>query len=123
MGVPSGRIVERPMLARACGCVCEFQVYEVDRYRAQRQAKFQSTRCPECAAKYVEAQRPTLPPKKGEAFGKLPPGTQMTLTRRPDGSWAGSLSAEGTSVEAEAVGPQALTAALAQLWVAKRPAG
>lgn len=123
MAVPMGEIVERPLLARACGCVREFQVYKVDRYRAQRQAKFQATRCPECAAKYVEDQRPTLPPKKGEAFGLLPPGTQMTLTRRSDGFWAGGLSADGTAVDAEAVGPQALTAALAQLWVAKRQAG
>ena len=47
----------------------------------------------------------------------------MTLTRRPDGSWAGGLSAGGVAVDAEASGPQALTAALAQLWAAKRPAG
>src|SRR5438105_3570258 len=106
MATPSGEIVERPMLKRACGCVREFQVYQVDRFRAERQAKFQSTRCPDCAAKYVEGQRPTLPPKKGEAFGLLPPGAQMTLTRRPDGSWAGGLSAGGVAVEAEASGPQ-----------------
>src|SRR5262245_62509602 len=120
MAVPSGRIVERPMLARACGCVREFQVYEVDRFRAQRQAKFQSTRCPECAARYVASQRATLPPKKGEAFAALPAGAEIILTRQADGSWAGTLSAAGTEVTAEAVNPQTLTAGLAQLWVTAR---
>ena len=54
MGVPSGEIIARPMVARACGCLCEFQHYAVDKYRAQRLAKFQKTRCPECVAKLVE---------------------------------------------------------------------
>ena len=47
MAVPSGEIVARPMVARACGCLCEFQHYAVDKYRAQRLAKFQKTRCPD----------------------------------------------------------------------------
>jgi hypothetical protein len=52
MGLPpTGEIVARPMLVRACGCVQEFQHYEVDKFRAARQAKFQATRCPACAAK------------------------------------------------------------------------
>jgi hypothetical protein len=119
MATPSGEIMERPLLTRACGCTQEFQVYKVDRYLAERRAKFQATRCPECVAKYVRQQPHAM--TKHEAFGLLPAGTHMTLTRRPDGAWAGSLSADGTAVEAEAVGPQALTAALAQLWVtAKR---
>ena len=74
MGLPpTGEIVARPMLVRACGCVQEFQHYAVDKYRAQRQAKFQRTRCPTCVAKLVEQQRiaSTLP-KKGEAFKQLP---------------------------------------------------
>ena len=119
MAVPKGAIIERPMLPRACGCVAEFQVYAVDRYRAERQHKFQSTRCPACVAKYMEAQRVAAPPK-GEAFARLPPGTQMSLARRDDGSWEGTLAAEGASVQATADGPQGLTVALARLWLAAR---
>src|SRR3712207_6570769 len=51
MGVPTGEIVARPMVTRACGCLREFQHYAVDRYRTQRLAKFQSTRCEDCVAK------------------------------------------------------------------------
>jgi hypothetical protein len=118
MTAPTGKIVERPMLARACGCVQEFQVYEVDRYRAQRQAKFQSTRCPACAAKVVAQQPPVL--KKWEAFARLPAGTQMALTRLPDGTWAGSLAADGVTAQASAANPQGLTIALAHAWLAAR---
>jgi hypothetical protein len=121
MGVPpSGEIVARPMVARACGCLQEFQHYAVDKYRAQRQAKFQKTRCPACVAKLVEEQRiaATLP-KKGEAFKLLPNGTQIALTRRPNGIWAGTLTAEGATVEATGEGPQGLTVALARLWAAR----
>ena len=41
MAIPTGEIIARPMMARACGCMCEFQHYAVDKYRAQRLAKFQ----------------------------------------------------------------------------------
>jgi hypothetical protein len=121
---PSGEIIARPLLVRACGCVQEFQHYAVDKYRAQRQAKFQKTRCPTCVAKLVEAQRlaSTLP-KKGEAFKLLPPGTQVALTRRPDGVWTGKLTADGTTVEATGEGPQGVTVALARLWAAARGSG
>src|SRR5262245_46548277 len=125
MGMPpSGEIVARPMLARACGCLQEFQHYAVDKYRAQRQAKFQKTRCPACVAKLVEAQRlaSTLP-KKGEAFKVLPTGTQISLSRRPDGVWAGTLVADGTTVQATGEGPQGVTVALARLWAAARGSG
>jgi len=118
MGLPpTGEIVARPMLVRACGCVQEFQHYAVDKYRAQRQAKFQKTRCPACVAKLVEQQRlaSTLP-KKGEAFKQLPNGTQIALVRRPDGVWAGTLTAGGKTVEATGEGPQGVTVALARLW-------
>jgi hypothetical protein len=40
------------MLKRACG-----QYYSVDKFRAQRQEKFQMTRCPECAARVVEERQ------------------------------------------------------------------
>lgn len=122
MGMPpTGEIVARPMLKRACGCVCEFQHYAVDRYRAQRQAKFQRTRCPTCVAKLVEEQRiaATLP-KKGEAFKQVPIGAQITLTRQADGNWAGKLTADGTTVEATCEGAQGLTVALARRWAAAR---
>jgi len=119
MGVPSGEIIARPMVARACGCLCEFQHYAVDKYRAQRLAKFQKTRCPECVAKLVEQQRQAATlPKKGEAFKQLPPGTLVSLARRPDGTWAGTLAGGGTVVEATGEGPQSLTVSLARLWLA-----
>ena len=58
MGLPpTGEIVARPMVARACGCMQEFQHYAVDKYRAQRLAKFQRTRCPECVARMNEERR------------------------------------------------------------------
>src|SRR5438128_6979554 len=107
MTEPSGKIVARPMVVRACGHQQEFQHYAVDKYRPQRLAKFQRTRCAECAAKLVEEQQRAAKalPKKGEAFKSLPPGTQVSLTRQPDGSWAGTLSADGMTVEvAGAVG-------------------
>ena len=123
MAVPRGEIVERPMLARACGCVAEFQVYAADKYRAERQAKFQSTRCPACVEKSQEKHRQAHVPK-GEAFGRLPAGAVVTLTRQQDGSWAGTLAADGTSLEAteSASGPQALMVTLARLWLRRRPA-
>jgi hypothetical protein len=124
MTEPSGKIVGRPMVARACGHQQEFQHYEVDKYRAQRLAKFQRTRCPECAAKLAEDQRKAAQalPNKGEALKLLPPGTQMTLSRLPDGSWAGTLTADTTSVKTigvEGAGPQSVVVALAKLWAAK----
>lgn len=118
MGLPpTGEIVARPMLVRACGCVQEFQHYAVDKYRAQRQAKFQRTRCPTCVAKLVEQQRiaSTLP-KKGEAFKQLPADTEILLKRRADGTWAGTLSASGKTVEATGEGPQGVTVTLARMW-------
>jgi hypothetical protein len=111
------------MLARACGCVQEFQVYKVDKYQEQRRAKFQSTRCPACVEKSQETHRQAHVPK-GEAFGRLPAGAVVTLTRQPDGSWAGTIAADGTTVEAteSASGPQALMVTLARLWLRRRPA-
>ncbi len=124
MTEPTGRIVARPMVARACGHQQEFQHYAVDKYRAQRLAKFQSTRCSDCVAKLVEEQQKSADavPKKGEAIQGLPPGTQVTLTRKPDGTWAGTLSAAGATVEFVGVvgaGPQSVIIALARLWLAK----
>src|SRR6516165_8826584 len=99
MTEPSGGIVARPMVVRACGHEQEFQHYAVDKYRAQRLAKFQQTRCTECAAKLIEEQQRAAEalPKKGEALKSLPAGTQVSLTRKPDGSWRGTLSAAGSS--------------------------
>jgi hypothetical protein len=121
MGMPpTGKIVARPMVVRACGCQQEFQHYEVDKYRAQRLAKFQRTRCAACVAKLLEQQKLAAPIPKAEAVKRLPPGAQLSLTRRADGSWAGSLAAQGTEVETAgeaAAGPQAVIGALAQLWL------
>jgi hypothetical protein len=124
MTEPSGKIVARPLVVRACGHEQEFQHYAVDKYRAQRLAKFQRTRCAACAAKLVEEQQRAAAavPKKGEALTSLPPGTQVSLTRHQDGSWAGTLSAGGTAVEVAGVagaGPQSVLVALARLWVSQ----
>jgi hypothetical protein len=128
MTEPSGKMVARPMVARACGHQQEFQHYAVDTYRAQRLAKFQRTRCAECAAMLVEEQQRAAAalPKKGEVLKLLPPGTQMSLTRRTDGSWAGTLAAAGTAVETDGPaggGPQSVIVALARLWVLESGAG
>ena len=119
MGQPSGEVIARPMVARACGCLREFQHYAVDKYRAQRLAKFQKTRCEECVAKLNEEQRlaSATIPKKGEAFKQLPPDTQMTIRCRADGTWTGSMTAGGTTVEADGEGPQGVTLALARKWL------
>src|SRR5436190_23810562 len=98
MTEPSGRIVARPMVARACGHKQEFQHYEVDKYRAQRLAKFQRTRCADCVAKLNEEQRRMAPIPKEEALKQLPAGTQVALTLRVDGTWAGTLAADGRKV-------------------------
>src|SRR5262245_8685001 len=127
MGLPpTGEVVARPMVARACGHEQEFQHYKVDKYRAQRLAKFQRTRCPACVANLVEEQRQALPPSKGEALKQLPAGTRVTLSKGANGSWGGTLSADGTTVEMVGAGgesgpgPQAVAVALARLWIAAR---
>ena len=124
MTEPSGKIVARPLVVRACGHEQEFQHYAVDKYRAQRLAKFQKTRCAGCVAKLVEEERRAAEalPKRGELLKLLPPGTQLSLTRRPDGSWSGTLAAHGTAVEMEGPvggGPQSVLVALARLWVSE----
>jgi hypothetical protein len=120
MGLPpKGEIVARPMVARACGCMQEFQHYSTDKYREERLAKFQQTRCPTCAAKLAEANRLAAPVPKGELFKLLPLGTQVTLTLGSDGTWAGTLTADGKVVEMAGdtkTGPQAIVVALARLW-------
>jgi hypothetical protein len=126
---PTGKIVARVMLQRACGCVQEFQHYEVDKYRPARQAKFQRTRCPACAAKVAEEKRQAPATPKGEVLKQLPPGTRVTLTRAADGAWGGTLSADGTTVEVVGVareagpGMHAVAVELARLWVAAREKG
>src|SRR5438067_9163040 len=118
MAIPSGEVVARPLVARACGCLREFQHYAVDKYRAQRLAKFQQTRCEVCVAKLNEEQKRAAAalPKVGKVFHSLPTGAQLAMTRRPDGTWAGSLTAGGTAVEGASGGPQELTVLLARLW-------
>ncbi len=129
MGLPpKGEIVARPMVVRACGCEQEFQHYKVDKYRAHRLAKFQSSRCPACVAKLQEEQRRAAAalPKKDEALKSLPPGTQISLTRLPDGTWAGTLGVEGTMVEmtgSAGAGPQSVLVGLARLWLLQSKAG
>lgn len=122
MGMPRGDVVERSMLARACGCVCEFRHAARDRYRAERLAKFLETRCPACVAKLEDERRREVAarPPKNEAVQSLPLGTQIVIVRRPDGLWAGAITAEGTNADAVADSPQPLPATLAQIWSVAR---
>src|SRR5262245_49974907 len=113
MSEPSGKIVARPMVVRACGHKQEFQHYEVDKYRAQRLAKFQGTRCADCVAKLNDEQQRAADaaPSKSDVLKSLPPGTQVSLTSLPDGSWAGKLTADGRTVELTGIpgaGPQSV---------------
>ncbi len=128
MAEPTGKIVARPMVARACGHEQEFQHYAVDKYRAQRLAKFQSTRCADCVAKLNEEQQRSAEavPTKGEALKGLPAGTKVTLTRQANDSWNGTLTAGGITVDAVGVvgaGPQSVIVAMARLWVTNSGAG
>ena len=97
MGMPSGPVVGRTMVARACGCLREFQHFAKDKYREQRLAQFQKTRCEVCVAKLNEEQKRAAAdlPKVGKVFHSLPAGSQVTMTRRADGAWAGTLTAGG----------------------------
>jgi hypothetical protein len=118
---PSGKIIGRPMVARVCGHQQEFQEYSIDKYRAQRLAKFQQTRCQECAAKYVEEQKiaAAAQPKKGEVLSTLPTGTQISMSRLADGNWTGTLAANGVTVKQTGIagaGPQSVIVALARQW-------
>src|SRR5262245_30400702 len=118
MTEPSGKIVARPLVARACGHEQEFQHYEVDKYRPQRLAKFQATRCATCVAQLHDERRAAVP--KAEALKRLPPGALVTLVMQPDGSWAGTLAAGGTQTEtvgATGEGPQSVAGTLAQFWL------
>src|SRR5947208_1018433 len=122
MGLPpTGEIVARPMVVRACGHEQEFQHYKVDKYRAQRLAKFQGSRCPACVAKLQEEQKRSVGPPKGEALKALPVGARVTLTLTQSDVWEGTLVADGRTVESSGpagAGPQAVVVALARLWLA-----
>jgi hypothetical protein len=124
MGLPpTGEIIARPMVRRACGCEQEFQHYKVDRYRAQRLAKFQASRCPKCVAKLEEERKKEALPPKGEALQALPPGTQVSLTIQADNTWAGTLTAGGITVKCAGpigAGAQAVVVALARLWLVEK---
>jgi hypothetical protein len=102
--------------------MCEFQHYAVDRYRAERLAKFQSTRCPECVAKDEEQQRQAKAelPTKGDTFKELPDGASFTLTRVADGKWKGSLTIGGEVIEGLADSPQGLPLTLSRRWLLAR---
>jgi hypothetical protein len=128
MTEPSGKIVARPMVARACGHQQEFQHYEVDKFRAQRLAKFQRTRCAECVARQIEEQKRAAAalPAKAEALHSLPSGTTVTLTLQADGRWTGKLSAKGKTVETQGgvgAGPQSIVVTLARLWAMNPKSG
>jgi hypothetical protein len=125
MAIPTGEVVARPMVARACGCMCEFQHYAVDKYRAQRLAKFQKTRCAECVNKLNEEQQRAAAalPKKGEALQLLPPGTQVAISRLANGTWTGKLTAGSSTVETTGDSLQGVTISLARMWASAQGIG
>jgi hypothetical protein len=122
MGMPTGEVVARQMVARACGCQREFQEYARDKFRAERLAKFQQTRCEVCVARLNDEQKRVAAdlPKVGKVLQSLPPGARVSMTRRADRTWAGSLDSGGTAVKGVAGGPQELTVLLARLWASAR---
>lgn len=122
MGQPSGNVVGHTQVIRACGCKQEFQQFTKDRFADQRVAKLRKTRCPACAAAFnAEQQRlAAAVPRKGEALKQLPAGSRIALTRKPDGTWVGTLSAEGTETTAEGEGINGVTVTLARRWIAAR---
>jgi len=95
------------------------------KYRAQRLAKFQQSRCPACVAKLVEEQRQAAPLPKVQALKQLPPGTQVSLSIRADGAWTGTLTVGGETYQTvgeNGAGPQAVVGTLAQLWLSAHEA-
>ena len=120
MAEPTGSVVGKTTVVRACGCSQEFQHFAKDRFLEQRLTKLRKTRCANCAAKYnAEQQRlAATVPKKGEAIRSLPAGAKLSLTRAADGTWAGTLAAAGRTVDATGEGPSGLTITLARLWLA-----
>ena len=117
-GCPTGEIVARLMMARACGCVCEFQHYAVDKYRPAAREVPTAGALPASPRRRRKGDKPRRSRKWGDP--SLP--VARKLSRRPDGKWAGTLSGEGTGVEAIADWPQGLAGTLARLWVAARTA-
>jgi hypothetical protein len=116
------------MVVRACGHEQEFQHYAVDKYRAQRLAKFQQTRCADCVAKQVEEEKRAAAalPSRAEVLKSLPAGTQVTLTRQANGNWDGTLTANGKTVTATGVagaGPESVIASMARRWLDETAGG
>ena len=107
MGVPTGEVIARPMMPRACGCLCEFQHYAVDK-TAQRLAKFQSTRCPECVAK-SEAEQRARPPRcrQGEAIQSSRSARRSRTDPAAERLLDGDLARRGTTVDGTGDDPQA----------------
>lgn len=122
MPTPTSRVIATPKFIRACGCEQPFPFYAVDKGRAERLAEFKATRCPDCAAPVVTPPRQDGPAPKN-VLAALPPGAQVTLIRQADGAWAGSLKAEGVTVEVPGLGdagPQAVVVKLTRLWLEQR---
>ena len=113
MTEPSGKIVARPMVTRSCGHQQEFQHYEVDKYRPQRLAKFQKTRCADCVAKLNEEQRRATPLAEGGGDQAPPPGNAGDSDPAAGRVLGRQADVGGTQVEAAGVvgaGPQAVVA-------------
>ncbi len=126
MGIPTGKIVARPMVKRACGHEQEFQYFEVDKYRQQRLAAFQKSRCAACVAKLNEEQKKAADsmPSRGEVFQLLPVGARITMALENDGLWKGALEAGGVKVEEDCKdGPRGLVLRLARKWQTEKGTG
>src|SRR5262249_11910766 len=121
--IPTGKIIARPMVVRACGHEQEFQHFAVDKYRQQRLAAFQASRCADCVAKLQKQEQVAAQsiPKKGEVLQALPVGTQVSMTLTEDGAWTGRLAADGIEVDGVGTdGPRGLIITLARKWLAAR---
>ena len=118
MSEPAGRVVGKVPVVRGCGCTQDIDRFDRDRFFDQRLDKLKKTRCPACVTKHAAEQKQAASlPKRGEAVAALPPGAAVSLTKRPDSIWAGTLTAGGVTVEAVGESPVGVTVALAQRWV------
>ena len=103
MGMPTGEIVERPLVTRR-GCVREIRVLRGGQLRAAGQVLGDPVRG--VVADLAEEQRRAAAalPKKGEACRQLPARARVTTTRQPDGRWSGS-GPRTTSSSPDRIGP------------------
>lgn len=119
-------IISTEQIARACGCVEEFELRDPDPWRKERLVKFRTGRCKACGKKANDennaaqgggTQGHGKRVKKGQEPKLLPAGTQIVLTRQEDGSWVGVLVASSVKVQGRSAGLMGLGSSLARKWL------